>query len=64
VGLPRQARIDNLRGAFQLRRGANVPEVVILFDDVLTTGTTASRCALALKRGGARVVAVVALARS
>ena len=64
VGLPRPARIDNLRGAFRLRRGGSVPPVVVLFDDVLTTGTTASRCAHVLKRGGARVVAVVALARS
>jgi predicted amidophosphoribosyltransferase len=37
---------------------------LLLLDDVLTTGATASACARALKRGGAAYVAVLALARA
>jgi ComF family protein len=64
IALSRQARSKNLSGAFALRRGVQVPPCVILIDDVITTGTTASRCARVLKRGGALHVAVLAVARS
>jgi predicted amidophosphoribosyltransferase len=36
---------------------------VLLIDDVLTTGATASACARILRRGGARAVDVLVLAR-
>lgn len=64
VSLPEGARRRNLRGAFAVRRRARVPKVVILLDDVLTTGTTVSRAALALKRRGAEKVLVLVAARS
>lgn len=57
-------RRENLRAAFRVRRGVRVPERVAILDDVLTTGTTAGECALALKRAGARRVVVIAVARS
>ena len=57
------ARRANLRGAFAPWRRP-IPGTVILVDDVLTTGTTASECARALKRGGASQVVVIAAARS
>jgi len=67
--LSRPSRQRNLRGAFRWgtgRRGPRVacPAAVVLIDDVLTTGATASSCAAALKRAGARLVAVLAVARS
>jgi predicted amidophosphoribosyltransferase len=37
---------------------------VLLVDDVMTTGATASACARALKQAGARYVAVLTLARA
>jgi competence protein ComFC len=62
--LDRRSRQGNLRDAFTVRQNVAVPRTVILLDDVLTTGTTASRCAELLRRAGARYVAVLAVARS
>ncbi len=64
VDLSGRVRRRNLRRAFVVRPGEKPPRRVILFDDVLTTGTTASECARALKRAGAESVVLVALARS
>ena len=59
------ARRSNVRGAFTLRR----PELVagrhvIIIDDIFTTGSTATACALAVKDGGAAVVGVLTVARA
>ena len=59
-----QARLANVRGAFALQQGLDVQgKRVLLIDDVLTTGATASEAASVLRKAGARVnVAVVAVA--
>jgi ComF family protein len=50
----RTARMENLKGAFRLRRGCDVQGLrVLLVDDVLTTGSTLSECASVLKKAGA-----------
>ena len=63
--LSRNARAGNVRGAFepQDRAVAVEGQVILLVDDVMTTGSTASACAAALKKAGARAVHVLTLAR-
>ncbi len=56
------ARRKNVAGAFEFTgRQRLAGETVIIIDDVLTTGSTVSECATALKQGGAgTVIAAVA----
>ena len=64
--LDRTARLNNLRGAIQLRRrsvGAVSGQSILLVDDVFTTGSTVDECARALREGGAQCVVVVTVAR-
>ena len=60
----RSERMENLHGAFRLRRKTDVQGLrVLLIDDVLTTGATLSECARVLKRAGAGSVHAATAAR-
>ncbi|WP_407936131.1 ComF family protein [Gemmata algarum] len=60
----RSARLANMRDAFRVRTGARITgKAVLLVDDVMTTGSTASVAAKALRDAGARRVAIAVLAR-
>ncbi len=64
AGLPLAARNENVRGAFTLRTGAQVPPQVLLVDDVYTSGATVAACARKLKTGGAQHIVVLTVARA
>lgn len=69
ASLSRNQRIENLRGAFAMSKSVLKKETlagrnVLLVDDVLTTGSTATECARILKReGGVEKVVVITVAR-
>jgi ComF family protein len=72
VGLSAHAREQNVTGAFALgtpgvwaspERGSVRGSVLVLVDDVTTTGATLAACARALKRAGAKEVRALTAAR-
>ena len=57
-------RLSNPSGAFDVTGKEAIPPRMLLIDDVLTTGATASECARVLKRSGAESVSVLVAART
>jgi predicted amidophosphoribosyltransferase len=59
------SRIRNVEGVFELTRPRRVRgRLVLLLDDVCTSGATARACAAVLRRGGARAVALLTACRA
>jgi ComF family protein len=64
AGLSHAGRRRNMAGAFVCKQtGAVKGKRILLIDDVMTTGSTAAACALALKKAGALRVALLTIAR-
>jgi len=63
VGANRVERAEQVSGAFRVGSRRIDQKNVILVDDVLTTGATATACAEALVGAGARVIAIATVAR-
>lgn len=62
--LRRRARLENLRGAFALRRGTEVAgKHVVVVDDMMTTGATLHECAKVLKRAKCATVVCLTVGR-
>ena len=61
VGLGAEERAANLRGAFRAV-GASAGTAVILVDDVVTTGSSLTEAARALRYGGYRVLGAATVA--
>lgn len=53
----------NIREAFSVDRNMEIPDTVILLDDVVTTGSTLNEAAAVLREAGVRRVVAVALAK-
>jgi ComF family protein len=65
VGMTREQRAGNLRGAFAVTVPTMVRDKqVLLVDDVLTTGATVNECTRVLRRAGAKRVWVATVARA
>ncbi|MCX6900228.1 MAG: ComF family protein [Verrucomicrobia bacterium] len=57
-------RVENVRGAFALRRPAEfMKRRVVVVDDVFTTGATTNECARVLRTAGAASVMVLTVSR-
>ncbi|MCL4352939.1 ComF family protein [Patescibacteria group bacterium] len=66
AGLREKERIKNMKGAFRLKKYAAKivhGKTAFLVDDILTTGSTLTEAANVLKRGGAKTVFGLTLAR-
>lgn len=61
VGKSGKQRRENLAGAFSLTNEQPLPEHVMLIDDVVTTGATASEICYLLKQQGVKKVTLVTL---
>ena len=57
-------RKENIRGCFALAPEASMPDMVLLCDDICTTGATLEEAAKVLKQGGVKRVYGLALASS
>ncbi len=63
VGLSREARLTNLRGAFAVKRPDEVAgKTLLLIDDVATSGSSLHECSAALNAAGAAGVYALTLA--
>lgn len=63
IGLSKKERLSNLRNAFEAK-GDIIDRRLLLIDDVMTTGATATECSKMLIKAGAKEVNVLALART
>jgi ComF family protein len=63
AGLERRERRKNLRNAFAIAKPLGASHVAV-FDDVVTTGSTANEIARVLRRAGANRVEIWAIARA
>ncbi len=64
VGLNERERLQNVSGAFQAEPGEVKDKIILVIDDVATTGATQSSCAQALLSAGATTVYGLTLART
>jgi ComF family protein len=57
------ARWNNMSGAFAINKGMQLPDRVLLVDDIYTTGSTVNECSKVLKLNGTDNIICLAIAR-
>lgn len=62
VGKTGKQRRKDLKGAFELNKNSALPEHIVLFDDVITTGSTVNEICRLLKKQRVKHVTVLTLA--
>lgn len=63
IGLSKKERLSNLKGAFEVKGDIGGLRL-LLIDDVMTTGATATECSKMLMKAGAKEVIVLIIARA
>jgi predicted amidophosphoribosyltransferase len=65
IDLSAEERKNNVKGAFVVNRADRISgKRVLLFDDIMTTGSTVNECAKMLKKAGAAAVVIATIART
>ncbi|HET6528635.1 MAG TPA: ComF family protein [Balneolaceae bacterium] len=65
TGFSLQKRLDNLKGAFKVREASAIKDkLVVIIDDVFTTGATTFELAKTLKKAGAGPIIVLTIAQA
>ncbi len=65
ASLEAEARLENVKGVYKLSQGDKIKgKVVLLIDDVLTTGATVEECSKILRKGGAKEVRALTIAQA
>lgn len=54
-------RVENLQGVFGVKKGVELPEKLIIIDDIYTTGATINELAKVLKASGVKEVYFIAI---
>jgi ComF family protein len=64
MNLGMQERLQNIKGAFEVRNKSTISgKHILLVDDIFTTGATVDECSKVLLKAGAKQVEVLTLAR-
>ncbi len=65
MALPKDKRLKAIKGSFRIKKPSLLKDqIVLLVDDVFTTGSTANECSKVIKEAGADHVEVLTLAKS
>jgi len=65
IMLPKYKRLEGIKGSFKIKKPSLIKDkMLLLIDDVFTTGATVNECSKILKEAGASIVKVLTLARS